>query len=640
MKKIALIMDEWKRCFTFAWPSGILQRINEVGEDVNLYIFSSSGNWSRDKEYNIGEYNIYRLPEFQEFDGIILDLNNVVMENVCQETIDRAKAAGVPIISLGCEIDDCYYVGVDNYHAMYQMIRHLHEEHGCQRFWFVMGPRDNYENRKRLEGLKVYMMEHQIPYSDDDFYFGSFEYACGLEGFKALYETHETLPDAVICANDNIAVGVGEEALKYGLHIPQDFKVTGFDNFDKASIYNPNITTVGHVREGVGTCCADIFLGFWAGEQQQHMNYVDSTFMYWESCGCGNQAHIDVRKNLKDRMMYDIQTQEFQEMVLLLDYELQSCQSIPDIMDCITKFVSSFKCDAMYLVMDERIHAYKGQVQINETYDISQSEGFLQKGYPQKMQIQFAYENGKRLNELEMTMVEGIFPFFDYERGGQDFLFLPLHFGKDTVGYFVIRNAVYLLEQQYLFDVMGVLTKAIENLHKKEKLQYFNELLSQLYVHDAVTGLYNRMGYMKFGNDFFMKNHLKGQKITVFFIDLDRLKEINDKLGHEYGDFAIVAVAQTIQKFCDSDSLVARIGGDEYILLQRQMDREKDEQLKNNIRHELEEMAKEREFPLPLTVSIGTVTSDPEKSDSLEEYVRQADEKMYKEKVAKKANRK
>ena len=54
MRKIALIMDEWKRCFTFAWPSGILQRIREVEEDVNLYIFSSSGNWSWDEEYNIG----------------------------------------------------------------------------------------------------------------------------------------------------------------------------------------------------------------------------------------------------------------------------------------------------------------------------------------------------------------------------------------------------------------------------------------------------------------------------------------------------------------------------------------------------------------------------------------------------------
>ena len=156
MRKIALIMDEWKRCFTFAWPSGILQRIREVEEDINLYIFSSSGNWSWDKGYNIGEYNIYQLPDFKEFDGIILDLNNVVMEDVRRKTIDRAKASGVPVISLCCEIDDCYYVGIDNYHAMYEMIAHMHEKHNCQSFWFVMGPRKNYENEKRLEGLKAY----------------------------------------------------------------------------------------------------------------------------------------------------------------------------------------------------------------------------------------------------------------------------------------------------------------------------------------------------------------------------------------------------------------------------------------------------------------------------------------------------
>ena len=156
MRKIALIMDEWKRCFTFAWPSGILQRIREVEEDINLYIFSSSGNWSWDKGYNIGEYNIYQLPDFKEFDGIILDLNNVVMEDVRRETVDRAKASGVPVISLGCEMDDCYYVGIDNYHAMYEMIKHMHEIHGCQSYWFVMGPLENYENAERLEGLKAY----------------------------------------------------------------------------------------------------------------------------------------------------------------------------------------------------------------------------------------------------------------------------------------------------------------------------------------------------------------------------------------------------------------------------------------------------------------------------------------------------
>lgn len=640
MRKIALIMDEWKRCFTFAWPSGILQRVHEIEEEINLYIFSSSGNWSWDREYNIGEYNIYNLPDFKKFDGIILDLNNILMKNVREEVIMRAKSSGTPLISVGCEIEGCYYVGIDNYHAMYEMISHMHQEHHCQSYWFVMGPRGNYENEKRLEGLKAYMEEHQISYNEDDFYYESYEYICGTKGFETLYQRHERLPDAIICANDNIAVGVMEEALKHGLHVPEDFKVTGFDNFDKASIYHPNITTASHIREDVGVFCADLFLQLWKGEKIPRLNYTSSKPLYWESCGCKNHAEIDVRKNLKERMMYDIQTQEFQEMVLLLEYELQSCQTIPDIMDCIAKFVSSFKCDAMYLIMDERIHAYKKAIEVNDTYDVSHEEGFLHKGYPSRMQIQFAYENGKRLNEIEMTMIEGIFPTFDYENGGQDFLFLPLHFGQDTVGYFVIRNAVYLLEQQYLFDVMGVLTRAIENLHKKEKLQYMNQLLSGLYVHDAVTGLYNRMGYMKFGKEFIIEKHQRGQRVNVFFIDLDRLKEINDKFGHEYGDFAILSVAQAIRKYSDKDSLSARIGGDEYVLLQVATGPLREEQLKRDISRELDEKAKKNRFPVPLTVSIGSVISDPVKSDCLEEYVRLADEQMYKEKVAKKANRK
>lgn len=50
MKKIALIMDGWKRWFTFAWPAGILQRIRQTGEEVSLYIFNSSGGWSCDED--------------------------------------------------------------------------------------------------------------------------------------------------------------------------------------------------------------------------------------------------------------------------------------------------------------------------------------------------------------------------------------------------------------------------------------------------------------------------------------------------------------------------------------------------------------------------------------------------------------
>ena len=91
MRKVALITDGWRRLFTYAWPAGILQRIQETGEDVNLYIFNSTGNWSRDAGYNRAEYNIYNLPELSDFDGIILELNNISSSAVLAELISNAK---------------------------------------------------------------------------------------------------------------------------------------------------------------------------------------------------------------------------------------------------------------------------------------------------------------------------------------------------------------------------------------------------------------------------------------------------------------------------------------------------------------------------------------------------------------------
>ena len=78
-----------------------------------------------------------------------------------------------------------------------------------------------------------------------------FDYKSGLEGYRHLWDTHKELPDAIICINDNVAVAVCEAAAQMGFTAPKDFRITGFDNFDKAGFYTPSITTVGHIR---GSC--------------------------------------------------------------------------------------------------------------------------------------------------------------------------------------------------------------------------------------------------------------------------------------------------------------------------------------------------------------------------------------------------
>jgi len=638
MRKIALITDGWKRFFTYAWPAGILQRIQETGEAINLYIFNSSGNWSRDKEYNIGEYNIYNLPNLKEFDGIILELNNISSLEVLNNVVRRARESGKPVLSISNELDEFYYVGINNYAAMKECIAHLHEVHGCKSFWFLIGPKTNYESECRRRALKDYMNEHALPFSKEDFYYGEFDYHSGVKGYRKLKAQHTEKPDAIICVNDNVAVAVCEMAAADGYSVPEDFCVTGFDNFDKAEYYTPSITSVSYIREEISYLCADILLKLWNGEQVPRYNYIRTDFICRESCGCEKDTVKNVREHLKGQILYGIQSGKFDEEVLALESEMAQCNTVEEMMYCIPQCFPSLKCDAMYLILDDNINAYKTELEkLNRDFRYAE-DGFLHEGYPEKMQVRFAYEKDRML-DLSHTEIEGIFPMFDTREGGKDFLFLPIHFSEHTVGYFVIQNAVYLMEQQYLFQITNALTTAMENLHKKEKLEYMNHKLSTLYMVDQLTGMYNRMGYQKLGENYFRIMHENKRKMIIFFIDLDRLKHINDNFGHEYGDFAICATARVIMKCSDKDAVPSRTGGDEFILIQSYISDEQAREMVVRMRKELDAEARKMNLPFDLSISVGNIVTNPESNKNLAEYVKMADHKMYDEKMKKKVNR-
>lgn len=638
MRKIALIMDGWKRFFTYAWPLGILQRIHETDEKVNLYIFNSFGNWNTNQEYISGEYNIFNLPDFSDFDGIILDLNNISSEKELAEVTCRVKQSGRPVVSIANEIEDFYFAGIDNTAAMRKIITHLYEHHGYRKFWFVMGQTSNYESVCRTKAMKQFLREQKIDYSEEDFYYGGFDYQSGVKGLKELLERHDGMPEAIICTNDNVAVGVCETAAALGFHVPGDFCVTGFDNFDKAGFYYPSITTMGHIREEAGYLATDILIRLWAGQEVPRFSYTPTELICQESCGCSQGSTRNLREHLKEQVMYGIESGEFNSEVLLLEAEMMQCSTVEEMMCCIPQCIPSLKCDAMYLVLDNNINAFREEAE-EYKWSLKQSnEGFVMKGYSENMRIRFAYEKDRKV-DLANAEVKNIFPTFDCEESGKDFLFMPLHFGRYAVGYLVIRNAAYLMEKQYLFQIINVLTSAIENLHKKEQLEYMNRKLSRLYLTDPLTGIYNRMGYQQMGESYFKTMQSRREKLLISFIDLDRLKYINDSFGHECGDRAICAVARTITKYAGMDAVFARTGGDEFVIVQSYDTEEAFQKQLQDIRAQLEREKEQLDLPFELSISVGSIVTDPEKELPFEEYVKIADEKMYREKLSKKVQR-
>ena len=239
MKKVALISDGWKRMFMYAWVDGIMNKINEYSEEICLYQYNCHGNWSKDDFHNQGEYNIFNLPDLSEFDGIILDCNNIVDQGVLEYVIELIRKSNVPAVSIARDIEGFYYVGIDNEKPIKEMMEHMYNVHGCRSFVFAGGPRDNYENERRVGAYRSFLEKYGMSEEDNPVYYGDYDFENGVEFFKDYIESERALPDVVICACDNISVGVCTQAERMGYKVPEDFKVTGFDNLDKASFFRP-----------------------------------------------------------------------------------------------------------------------------------------------------------------------------------------------------------------------------------------------------------------------------------------------------------------------------------------------------------------------------------------------------------------
>ena len=696
MKKVALFMDGWKRYFTYAWPLGFMQKIKDARADVNLYIFNSNGNWNRDDGYSYGEYNIYNLPDLKDFDGIIISVNNIKYPDVTKELLDRIRESGVPAISLETAFDGLHFVGIDNYDAMYDMTRHMIEEHAAKKVWYLAGPKDNYEAQERCRAFRDCMDVYGLKVEAEDVLFGDFGFKDGVAGFEELLRLHghtciqhekdgpeyggpaevygeitsgsfadsapETegcddssdeaeadelnekrreecklvrgiLPDAIICANDNLAVGVCNRAEAMGLSVPQDFKVTGFDNFDKAAYYTPRITTVSRIREKIGYAAAEIMLDIWAGNNPDTSAYIDYKCIFTESCGCGSDAMLNGRQYLKNYIMGVVEREEIDESTLDFTHLLSKCKDYSGLYPCVQTSYSEAKCRKCVMVVDRSlVEMGSSGTTLSAAYE---EDVFATKGYPQRMR--FVYRQG--VDDTGDDTYHGMFPLLEDETGGNIFLFAPFHFGDKAVGFCCVENGYYLMDKQLWATVISEMNVAMITLFNKWRLEQINQELAVISIKDPLTQIYNREGMRQIATKAFDKAAKQGRALLIMFADMDKLKYINDTYGHEYGDRAIRDAARAVAGGGGINSIPVRYGGDEFVSISIYDEDEDPEEKKNAILEKAREISLQERLPFDLEFSIGYVITDPGDDKSLDEYVREADHIMYQEKMQKKVNR-
>jgi diguanylate cyclase (GGDEF)-like protein len=124
------------------------------------------------------------------------------------------------------------------------------------------------------------------------------------------------------------------------------------------------------------------------------------------------------------------------------------------------------------------------------------------------------------------------------------------------------------------------------------------------------------------------------KSLSVLYMDLDNLKDINDHLGHKVGDQALVEIADIIKEIFRDSDIMARIGGDEFVVVPIDGDVEVGEMIRR-----LKEVFREREHtdgrPYSLSVSMGTAHYNPHNPSTVADLLNAADRAMYEMKRAK-----
>ena len=171
-----------------------------------------------------------------------------------------------------------------------------------------------------------------------------------------------------------------------------------------------------------------------------------------------------------------------------------------------------------------------------------------------------------------------------------------------------------------------------EDITERKRME---EEMREMTLRDLLTGLYNRRGFITLAEQQIKAANRAQRPLQLTFIDLDRLKWINDTLGHEKGDRVLIDTAHLLRQTFRESDIIARLGGDEFAVLSINAGDMNHEEFSRRLQQHIDAYNSKESRLYKLSMSWGTAIYHPDSSVSLDQLISAADELMYTQKKAK-----
>ena len=654
MKKIGVIIPTFNIEYSTEFLHGIYDFYD--GKDVAVIFTQTKLPHSTVGMYDYQYWQSAELLFAQEIDALIV-ATGVYCAGISQEELESElyRFGRRPVISAAIPLNlpNCYTVQSDCKKSYLDVVTHLKNVHGCRNIAFLSAAATkSKEAIERLEAFKEAMAANKLKFNEKYLFEGKFtDFDAEAAMKKTLKSKADVKFDAVVCANDMMAIGCYRVLQELGLSVPGDVKVVGFDDAQFASRANPRLSTINQNIYNQGYQCAKTAFDVLEGKELDRIIYSELQPKFRQSCGCiPVDSSEDVYKSISGDIM-----EESEHLISRLKQYMNDLDERNNIIILLDILKGANTMRQFYYNLKHIIHLCSMDDMIINLYPIpvymDYNENFV---IPEKMELSMfsdilndkeEFSPGTKFNPSNVIFSE---PSLD-NRAGQ-YVLHPIFSGETSYGYLIckVNKNKFADFAIYLKIIITTICSAIEYTNrlleterltnKYTELQEDNTTLTKQSKTDELTGVLNRRGYYEFGQrtlDIIQEMEHAG---IVFFADMDNLKKINDTYGHDAGDQAIKLLAEIFKMVFRSNDVIGRLSGDEFGIVAPGMVIEHVPLIRKKIDDTCKKESKRLKLPYTLSVSVGYASL--EKSSLLKQLMSEADEMLYKEKRKKHGRRK
>ncbi len=520
-------------------------------EGYSIFVYQTCSIPDEENFRDDAQMAVFDYIDYSVTDAVVI--YEEVMRNAAASDylINTAKQHGVPVIVIGERHEGCINIKYNHEKGISEMVQHLIQDHHLRNLHFMAGIKGNLFSENRIKAFKQKLEEYDIPFDDSMLSYGDF-WTNKAEQVAEELVAAGRLPEAIVCANDIMALAVCGVLHRHGIKIPEQVAVTGFDGTPEAGFSNPSISTIVCDAADLARKTAEILLRLEELKGRTETFLVPPRLRLAESCGCQANRVLTVSdyfSKVNDRLY------RYQEENLTLSQLTAAVQRCGEIEQVAEKLRNPVLYDMCCVVEQECIDETINPAQCSRT----------EREKNRNMIVLFDTDSQGEFTPYPISIKE-VIPHLDYMLDhNRVLIFTALQHVDTPVGYVCFFfSELNIANYIKIPQTVTALNNAIGGFRNLRHEHYLMSRIDEMYRIDTLTGLYNRRGFEREYQKLLQSARGK-QPLSIIMVDLDGLKYINDTFGHKEGDFAIHAVARALEEVCPEGTLCTRFGGDEML---------------------------------------------------------------------------